>query len=544
MSDNFEGSFKIYLRRSNVPTLTPVCRQVTIPAELIPVVNAHLFWLTRVWAWSGTQEESDNVINALGLFMLQLVDSECGTGPPPDCEDCEEKIAQLLRDLQRVTAAALRDDCDDRDDCTDCEDAMPCIRRIRVHPVTGSLQVSYFDDPCNDCWQDVTDTPLAAVFSNVGDYLLDTTNRAREAAKLNLGKPRTNVNQAQLRACAKATALVDLAIANLQAIGGLNSTWADLGFTLGEAIADIIPRETIKAALTFLLPEIFVPIVGLSETIQVLTGLSEDDMTDILSASYTAGREAAICEYSKLIISESDLIGEDLENLAFVLSKRFLINTEVMFRIFRSWDVLAVKNLMYEQRENLDCGCSQLMAGSTGIPAVPPSSDYDWAKVLDFALNDFSPEIISIISEPEGLQGAYAPSGYSDVYTSSPWGGWRRLRINITMGDSRNISSLDLHYLFDRGVLSENSPGSPLSNINLNFFFDGAIQKFTNTPASGVFRWEGLRNVSDIQVNSTCGYIETANEPVDPGGDVTYKKLIIRGLGTVPNGLASLPDEA
>lgn len=193
---------------------------------------------------------------------------------------------------------------------------------------------------------------------------------------------------------------------------------------------------------------------------------------------------------------------------------------------------------MYAETELGDCPC--------GVLIPPPAADYNWAKVLDFVINDFSPEIVSIISEPEGLQGSYVPgNGYRDVFTSKANGGWRRLRINIAMGAIRDITSIDLHYDFVRGTLSEATPGSPLSNINLNLFSGGSVLRFTNTPSSGVFRWEGLlQNSSDFQVNCTCGYIETANDPVDPGGEVRYAKIIVRGLGTVPDGLTSLPDEA
>ncbi len=540
-------SYRVYLRQSDVPRSEVVCRQVHIDRDLIPIVVAHLHWLTRNFVWAGTASEIDYARSAIALLMNELVESSCGDPESAEIIDAlNERIANLLATIQELEATGLAHGGGiGEEDCEDDEMAcVTCIKRIRIND-TGLLEVSYYTEvECADCWITIGNVPVADIFSTVRNALIDQAGKARENARINFGNALINKNQAVLRNCAKATALYDAVAEAAKAVVGVNNTWYSLGHDFGDWLTEIIPADVLKAALTALLPEVFVPVIMAAELIEAITGMSASDINELELAQWDALRETTICALSVQMAKAEELTSEELVSALTTIAGKVAVGAEVLARLTNAFDFLAFRELVRGRQQDLDCGCSQIVSGATGVPAIPPGSDYDWAKVLDFKLNDFAPEIVNIISEPEGLQGVYSPAnGYSDVYTSKATGGWRRLRINIAMGASRNITSLDLHYEFERGVLSENAPGSPLSNINLNYYADGAIQKFTHTPQGGVFRWEGLRNVSDFEVNATCGYVETANEPVDPGGDVTYKKLIIRGLGTVPDGLASLPDE-
>jgi len=91
-------SYRAYLRQSDIPPLTPLCDiTITVPIPLIPIINAHLHWLTRRWLWNGTTEKKDAVVDAIDLIMRQLADNECGAPPtvPPPAESgggCNEYL--------------------------------------------------------------------------------------------------------------------------------------------------------------------------------------------------------------------------------------------------------------------------------------------------------------------------------------------------------------------------------------------------------------------------------------------------------------------
>lgn len=503
---------------------------ICVSSPWFAVIQSLIGELERREAWIGTSEQIDSTIQ----YVLSI---EAGI----DCNEVVVKRVETVRVETVYRGGGISDESEDDENMA----CITCIKRIRRHPETGILQVSYYTEvECADCWIDVTDVPLADVLSSVGDALLDSSNRAKEAAQVKFNKSLINKNQKVLRACAKATALVDLMIETAKAVYGVNDTWTSLGNTFNDWLTKIVPRETLTYALTALVPEVMLPILSLSALVEALVGLSTEEINALGNETFENYREALICELSGIVTTAEALTSEELVAVAERFARRSLIDARVFLNLTRSWDFLAFRNYVWQQSENVDCGCQQIVSGQTGVPAIPPGSDYDWAKVIDYVQDDHSPEIASIIGEPEGLQGAYVPEvGYGDVYVSKASGGWRRLRVHHTLSEASSITSIDLHYEFERGVLSESTPGSPLSNINLNLYLSGAVQAFTNTPASGVFRWSGLKDMIEFDLNCTAGYIETASTATDPGGSVTFTRVVVRGLGTPPSNLASLPDE-
>lgn len=505
-------------------TLHTIC----VSENWFAVIQSLVGELERREAWVGSDEEIDTTIQ----YVLRI---EAGA-------DCREVVVERVETVLRETVTQHVGASEDEDEDMAC---VTCIKRIRRSPETGILQVSYYTEvECADCWIDVADVPLADILSNVGDALVDSSGRARDAAQIRFNKSLVNKDQKVLRACAKATAIVDLMIETAKAFYGLNDTWHSLGNTFSDWFDKVIPRETLKYALTALLPEVMLPIVSVSEAIQALLGLSEDEINALGNETFENYREALICELSSVLTTAEALTSEELVAVADRFARRSLIDARVFLNVTKSWDFLAFRNYLWNTSEDVDCGCSQIVSSQTGVPTLPPGADYDWSKVIDFVVNDYSPEIVTIISEPEGLQGVYVPEyGYRDVWTSAAGGDWRRLRLNVDMAQGVYVTSIDVHGEFERGLLRENTPGSPLSNINQNIYFGGSVQRFTNTPSTGVLRWNGLAQIDQFQANTTIGYDEVDGGSGDPGGLARFTKIVIRGLGTVPSGLAALPDE-
>lgn len=88
-----EKSYRVYIRKSAVPHLTPVCRRVIIPSQLIPLVTAHLTWLEKKWAWDGTIDEISLAQTAIQQLIYDLNTTSCeGDLPPLPCECCVEYL--------------------------------------------------------------------------------------------------------------------------------------------------------------------------------------------------------------------------------------------------------------------------------------------------------------------------------------------------------------------------------------------------------------------------------------------------------------------
>lgn len=503
-------------------TLHTVC----VSENWFAVIQSLIGELERREAWVGSDEEIDTTIQ----YVLRI---EAGA-------DCREIVVERVETVRVVEFRGGGIGAEGEEDMA----CVTCIKRIRINDA-GLLEVSYYTEvECADCWIVIGNTPVADIFSTVKNALLDSSNRARESAKIAFGRAAVNKNQEILRNCAKATALYDAVAAAAKAAVGINNTWYSLGNDVGDWIAKIVPVDVLKAAAIALLPELFVPVFLFNELIEAVSGMSVAELNELEAAQWESLRETTICVLSSQMLKAEELTSEELVNALTTIASRLAVGFEVLARLTNSFDFLAFRQLVKNTSDNLDCGCGGLVAGQTGVPTKPSGADYTWSKVLDFVADDHMPEIVTIISEPEGLQGVYVPEyGYRDVWTSAAGGDWRRLRINVDMAQSVYITSIDVHGEYTRGLLRENSPGSPLSNINQNIYFGGSVQRFTNTPETGVLRWTGLAQVDQFQVNVTIGYDEVDGGSGDPGGSARFTKIVIRGLGTVPAALSSLPDE-
>lgn len=494
-------SYRAYLRQSDLPEqLTPVCRSVEVPVELIPIINAHLAWLTQNWMWFGSEQQRSDAITAINALIEQLADKKCEF-PPVE-----------------VPVEIFRDRFIEVSDCEECEDmACNCIKQIRWK--NGVLQVSYQDDKsCSDCWFDVIDAPVSLPDDTAGDYLFDEDDRAREGRKIRLKKPKVNQDK-RLAACAKATALVDSIFDFGLAIVGAKSSIIDI-------IDSIIPVEIIWELIKGFLPPEVQALAEVPELVATALGLSEDELQEFSEFATEDMRKTLICELTKQVSAEAEIVGEDIQNLMAIAVLNGLQHAEIILRIFRSFDVLAVTELFSKKVENLDCGCPDITGENAG---QEPPETYDWCYEFDFTQNAEGWGYRYNGATPEG---EYAVGvGHKAIENSN----YTRLTMSRS-AISRILTGIDAHYKnITLGNYQEGEGYSGLPNRNFNIY-SGETFYFSSNITAGekVWRWRGHKSVEDLQIMLTLAY--DAIEPTTRGGSATLTRLTLYGIGTNPFG--------
>lgn len=519
---NTDKMFRVYIRQSDAPEdLTPVCRKVYIPREIIPIVNAHLFWLTRQWAWGGTENVRQQVVTAVASLMEALAYSECTLLPNGGGKE----------DVNGGVGVGIGVGCDDCDDCEEREEIMSCIKRVRIFQ--GKLQVSYFDEhSCADCWEDVGDYILEDIDVNVGDILLDSENRAREGRKIRVRPPVVNINEEEIARCAKATAIVDAALAAFDAIIGVKNGWID-------TITSIIPIDDVWEIIKPFLPVEIQALFEIGEFIAVSLGVSEDELAALNTFMEGAVREEIICQYVKVIKNSEEVVGEDLTNLAVILTKLDFQAVEVFYRVVRTWDVFAFKDIVSKQEESADCGCPRISdPGSLSEP-----EEYDWCYTFDFTQDAFS--TFWAVTTENGNAGAVWTEGvgYEDKIAAFQ----KTLSLHINNLTAQFVGADFLFRNEARGLLKE--PQGSTGNLQMyagigdavnaitQFFFGGT--QISNR-AERKIQWRGFMNAQDkvLTLRAILAYdgVDFQNIPPNDAGNLVLRSIKMWGKGTNPFG--------
>lgn len=516
---NTDKMFRVYIRQSDAPEdLTAVCRKVYIPREIIPIVNAHLFWLTRQWAWGGTENVRQQVVTAVASLMEALAYSECQTLLPN---------GGGKEDVNGGVGVGVG--CDDCDDCEEREEIMSCIKRVRIFQ--GKLQVSYFDEhSCADCWEDVGDVVLDSTDTSVGDELLDSENRAREGRKIRIRPPVNNINEEELARCTKATVLVDAAIASFEAAIGVKNGWIGI-------ISKIIPVDILWEIAEAIIPVEIQAIFKAAEFVAASVGLSTAEAEEITTFVSGVVREELICRYVKLIKDSESIVGEDLTNLALTISQMDFAAAELLYRFVYAWDVSAFSNVLSRKIDNVDCGCPRIIAPE--LAAEP--EDYDWCYTFDFMLDSFTSQGWAITTE-NGTAGAVWSEGVGYEDKIAAFQKMLSLHINnLTM----QVVGADFYFKNERKGMLEGDPGNLQHYAgvgdtwnNANQFFYAGLQ--VTDRAERIVQWRGFMNINNkvLTLRSILSYDSEGYEtiPSNDTGNLVLKKVIFWGKGTNPFG--------
>lgn len=504
--------FRVYIRQSDAPeSLNNVCRQVSIPREIIPIVNAHMFWLTRHWAWLGSENERQAVTSAVTALMEALAYNEC-------------KQAGVPCGTGGTGGIGLIEDCE----CEEREIGMSCIKRVRIH--NGRLQVSYFDEhSCADCWEDVGDVVLDSTDTSVGDELLDSENRAREGRKIRIRPPVNNINEEELARCTKATVLVDAAIASFEAAIGVKNGWIGI-------ISKIIPVDILWEIAEAIIPVEIQAIFKAAEFVAASVGLSTAEAEEITTFVSGVVREELICRYVKLIKDSESIVGEDLTNLALTISRMDFAAAELLYRFVYAWDVSAFSNVLSRKIDNVDCGCPRIIAPE--LAAEP--EDYDWCYVFDFTQDAFS--TFWAVTMENGSAGAVWSEGVGYEDKIAAFQKTLSLHINnLTM----QVVGADFYFKNERRGMLEGDPGNLQHYAgvgdtwnNSNQFFYAGLQ--VTDRAERIVQWRGFMNINNkvLTLRSILAYDSEGYEtiPSNDTGNLILRSIKMWGKGTNPFG--------
>lgn len=505
---------KIYLRVSDVPTLTPVCRQVEIPLELIPIVNSLLFWLTRRWAWSGTSDDIDAVINAISRLMYDLVDSECDAEPTPPTS---EVIQRILSDFEG------EEDCEDESE----EECMACIKKIRLFQ--GRLQISYSDNPCDDCWIDIADlSEVITSPADVGEILLDAAGAAAKlGAKINFSWPTPRPQERTLAQCAKATALFDAWAEMLGAILGTRSTWIDL-------INDVpFAKNLVVSALLVLLPAPFKTLLKARVMLDQLAALAGLDLDALENEFEAITRSEVICVLTDYMDATAEITGEDILALATTVGTFSMSLVETVHRVFRMLDPIAFAELMTEKYSDFsECGCENITNPTTPDNLETSLFEYDWSHTFDLAVSQNSFQSITQIDK------SFATWTEGIGFVANLVSQWDIKRAAIISRDmpAAQYTGMKIEYSAELGEWSESSHPRWVTAYDItteNYIQYGA----QNTRAgSNSAYFPMTAKGAGFTLRLDVWSVDTGNDidPPAPDGAAIIKKLTVFGTGTNP----------
>lgn len=520
---NTDKMFRVYIRQSDTPqTLSPVCREVSIPKEIIPIVNAHLFWLTRQWAWDGNEEKRQTVTSAVNALMEALAYGKCRIEAGQDGGNGSSG------ELVAGGAASGGRECDD---CDEREEIMSCIKRVRIYQ--GKLQVSYFDEhSCADCWEDVGDYILDDIGVNLGDTLLDSENRAREGRKVRIRPPVVNINQEELARCAKATALVDTALSSFEAIIGVKNTPIDI-------ISGIIPIGILRDVVLSILPSGIKELLKIPELIALALGISTAQMEDLTLFGTNVVREELICRFTKLIKDSENLTGDDITNLGLLLSEMGLEAVGLFYDVMRVVNIPAFADYAASGEENADCGCPRI----SDPASLSEPEEYDWCYTFDFTQDAFAS--LWAVTTENGSAGAVWTEGvgYEDKIAAFQ----KTLSLHI---NNLNAQFVGADFIFRneaRGLLKE--PQGSTGNLQMyagigdatnaitQFFFGGT--QISNR-AERKIQWRGFMNAQNkvLTLRAILAYdgVDFQNIPPNDAGNLILRSVKMWGKGVNPFG--------
>lgn len=418
----------------------------------------------------------------------------------------------------------------DNKECEECEDEnMSCIKRVRIYQ--GRLQVSYFDEhSCADCWEDVGDVVLDSTDTSVGDELLDSENRAREGRKIRIRPPVNNINEEELARCTKATVLVDAAIASFEAAIGVKNGWIGI-------ISKIIPVDVLWEIAEAIIPAEIQAIFKAAEFVAASVGLSTSEAEEITAFTTGVVREELICRYVKLIKDSESLVGEDLTNLALVISQMDFAAAELLYRFVYAWDVSAFSDILSRKIDNVDCGCPRII---TPELATEPE-DYDWCYTFNFEADSFTESGWAITTE-NGVAGAAWSEGvgYEDKIAAFQ----KTLSLHI---NNLTMKVVGANFYFKnekRGMLKgaannlQHYAGVGDTWNNANQFFYAGLQVADR--AERIVQWRGFMDINNkvLTLRSILAYdgVDYQNIPSNDAGNLILKKVVFWGKGTNPFG--------
>lgn len=435
----------------------------------------------------------------------------------------------IIEKIKTIIVAGGEDDCEN-----DCEDSdMACIKRVRVHE--GRLQVSYYEDyQCADCWVDVGDIVLDDSETSLGDTLLDSENRAKDARKIRIQPPVVNIDQEELARCAKATALVDSALLTFQSIIGVRNTPYDI-------ISGIVPVDILIAVIKAILPDEFAAFFALPKLVALAIGVSEDELADVTAFSAGVVREELICRYAKLISDSEQVVGKDLERLAQLLTEYGLESVRVFFDAMRIVNVGALKDVLSKKTERVDCGCGRIVN-----PTLLPAPDNaDWCYLFDFTIDDYS-EIWAVTTE-NSLAGAVWTDGVGYEDTIAAFQKTLSIHHNNFTG---TIVGVDATFRnVKAGMLLEENPGTQ-SSLYMDLtvresvsgaFVVGMYRQDVGTYPEITIQHRGMINIDNktIALRNVLAYDgqNYQNIPSNDSGNAVLRSIKMWGKGENPFGV-------
>lgn len=514
--------FRVILRRLPAQIDDTVCRQVSIPKFMIPIVIAHLMWLEKNWLWHGTQEQIDFVKNSVDKLIYGLAYGDCEGKPgekPPDTVIIRKSTRQNQIILWEMIESMFDFDIEDH---------------IRVRD--GKLQINV--DNCDGCdWTTIWDFNGNNA-QKTYDNILDEAGKLIDDAFSELGGFDTPTNipnkDNDLKRCAKATGF---ALLLWEYLNTLVDTWdtvtpdyGDSQFNLSSFANGVISGIAGVLGISPLL----IPVLGVAEIGAIVLKTNNDAIDELRGVlDDNANRQKFTCFLYKHMTTRDRLVGEDVANiieainaggLAFSVTVRSLI-----VDLIRALPITKTSDFVDMQRVSNDCGCPDVIAAVDPNSVIPELAT--WAVKANFkaqtpSFYGFTVDYGDYVPN-KGLDGSYdAGMTRNFAFISKGLGGNTMLeRVDIALAN-----------VVKGQFWSGNTPDNDIEGFYLRHRFVGgnpiAVVPI-KTPITQ--KTIGLK-ATELTLQFMFGYREEdPNTIPDQTGFGTIESVTVWGRGAIPN---------